>query len=338
MWGAIASIGSSLLGGLFGSSANNKAAKAAAAAAQKAADLNTAAINKYIDLIEKGYPEQRAAIESGYKEAMDGFKASFAEQMQLLGVTTEEMDEILSGSYDEALQSVMGASKEALAELRGIRIDNAPGMQFLRQTVANPERLTDEQRYELDQMRDRVDQNIRASGGLAGSGRSATAIMRQVEADATNDFMAQNRAQAMQAAGMMASADNMAAREAAALAERRGNTVAGLQQQRGDARAGLAKWQGENALSMMDLNAQRQGTLGVQKAESLVSMDQKKNDQLGAAYMNIGRTQADAAQQAGTAKANAATANGNLWGGTLGNIGATIASEMRDRRYSSVGA
>lgn len=120
------------------------------------------------------------------------------------------------GSYfndqaaDEATQGInQGATTEAKyiqqgqGKLGQIEQDNAPGQNYLRNVVAGSGDLTPAQQKALDDIRLNTTNQIRTSS-LAGSGRSAAAVLN----DQTNRFtlgaLDQNRQLAYGAAGQMA--------------------------------------------------------------------------------------------------------------------------------------
>ncbi|UVC14697.1 hypothetical protein [Mesorhizobium onobrychidis] len=261
--GAVAGIG----GAMIGSSANADAANAANQMTYEGMRISTDAINKYIDAIYSGLDMQSAAIQSGY---------------------TATVGSIEEGS--QAAQATLGAMRE----------EAEPGMRFLRNVIANPMRLTSDQKYQIDESRRINAQNIRSSG-FAGSGRTAAALMNKVENDTTNSMLEKNRAAAMAAAGGLADSYDQS-----------GRGIAGLQSSEGNAKAQAADTASARAGSMYD----------------------NYHSNLGNAYMSIGKTQAAGMQAMGNTTANAMTANGNLMGQAIGDIGSSIASASRAKTYA----
>lgn len=262
--GAVASIG----GAAIGSKSNADAANAANAMTYEGMKISTDAINKYIAALYEGLDIQQAALKSGYE-------ASIA-------------------AYEKG-------SKEAQETLGAMRDEAEPGIRFLREVVANPQRLTPDQRYQLEEQRRVNAQNIRASG-FAGSGRTAAALMGKVENDTVNAMLEKNRAAALAAAGDLAGMWDASSRQ-----------IAGLQSNEGAMKADAADKAGTRTAGMYG----------------------DYYDRLGNAYVNAGKSNAAAMERMGSNTANATTASGNLWGQAIGDIGAQIASANRQSSYGS---
>ncbi|MER8602783.1 hypothetical protein NKH48_03175 [Mesorhizobium sp. M1233] len=255
------------LGAMVGADANADAANASNAMTYEGMRISTDAINKYIDALYSGLDMQSAAIQSGYSAVV--------------------------GSIEEG-------SHAAQATLGQMRDEAEPGMRFLRNVVANPMKLTSDQKYQLDESRRINAQNIRSSG-FAGSGRTAAAMMGKVENDTTNAMLEKNRAAAMSAAGALADSYDTS-----------GRGIAGLQSSEGTQKAAAA-----------DTASGRAG-----------NMYNSYYDRLGTAYTSIGKTQASGMESMGNTTGNAIAANGNLMGSAIGDIGSAIASGARASTYA----
>lgn len=162
----------------------------------------------------------------------------------------------------EAVNKYIETNWQALAQRTGIYDQvaetGAPGLRFLRQTVANPMRLSDAQRYQLDEARRVTGDQIRA-GGWGGSGRTAAAMMGKVENDMTNSFMENNRLAALKAADFLGQTSVNAERDkAAAIGEHsgmHGNAVLSI----GKSQAGATRAVGENKANLATGQGQQMG-------------------------------------------------------------------------------
>ena len=105
--------------------------------------------------------------------------------------------------------------------------ENELGMRFLRQVLANPSKLTDDQRRQVEEARRVTGENIRGSG-YGGSGRTAAAMMGKVEGDMVSGMLANNRTQAMQIAAPMADRANEAIIGKAGAAGELGRSMQGI--------------------------------------------------------------------------------------------------------------
>lgn len=258
----------SIAGAAIGAKANADAANAANMATYDAMRISTDAINKYISALYEGLSIQQAAIQSGYTSSV----ASFEEG-------SKGAEEVLGGLRDEA----------------------KPGLTFFKNLIANPMSLTPEQMYERDEARRINAQNIRSSG-FAGSGRTASSLLRKVDTDLTMKMLEANRDRAFQAAG--------------ALADSYDTSVRGI--------AGLKSATGAFKADAADRAAGR-----------VTDMYRGYYSDLGGAYKDVGNVQASGTQQIGATSANAMTANGALAGKAIGEIGSVIASANKPTSYSN---
>lgn len=107
------------------------------------------------------------------------------------------------GTIQQGTQQEIGAIQQGQQTLQGIADANAPGQNYLRNVVADPGNLTPAQQLQLNDVNRTVTNQIDSSS-LAGSGRSASALIN----DATNRFrlgaLDANRQLAFGAAGTMA--------------------------------------------------------------------------------------------------------------------------------------
>lgn len=210
-------------------------------------------------------------------------------------------DAAIRSGYSSTVASFEEGANAATETLGALRDEAKPGLTFFKNLIANPMRLTPEQEYERTEARRINAQNVRASG-FAGSGRTAASLLRKVDLDFTNKMMEQNRDRAFQAAGVLADSYDASSRG-----------IAGIQ-----------------------------STLGQQKAQAadtatnrVTGMYDSYYDRLGAAYRDVGKTQASGTQQIGQTTANAITANGQLAGQAIGDIGSAIATANRKSSYGS---
>lgn len=282
MWDIIQQAAPTLLGGVMTSFGNNRAASIAAESQRYAADVAARAQTEAANLIAQGQHDAAVA----YVNAIN-------QQLEALEIA---IDEVRSGN------------EAAIEQLQQIRIETAPAMTYLRDTVQQDGRLTDQQRHALRETRRELSNMIRGSG-FAGSGRTAASLIRQGETDMVNSMMDSNRDRAFTAAQMMGGQNMAAGRDIANMQSRTGAQVAGLMGQ-----AGQAHVQGADRVAGTMTNAaQAQGN----------------------AAANIGQIQANAATATGNAQANAATANAQNWGQSIGEIGSIISNQGRESKFQN---
>lgn len=95
--------------------------------------------------------------------------------------------------------AIREGNQQAQDTLETQRRQAAPATAYLRQTVASPTELTPEQQAQLEETRRAVAGTIHNSS-FAGSGRTASALFRQAEADFVNRALTDNAGRADRAA------------------------------------------------------------------------------------------------------------------------------------------
>jgi hypothetical protein len=178
----------------------------------------------------------------------------------------------------EAADKNEAFAREGQDYLKDYRATQEPGESYLRGVIADPGSLTPAQAAQLEELR-RQTRNQISTSAIAGSGRTAAALLKKTESDFTNDALDRNKARADMAASGMAT--------------RSGNAATTI----GNISVGLGS-------KTADLTSQ------------------------------MGQTQGAATKKAGEIEANGITANGNVIGQTLGNLGSIVANETRSSRYA----
>lgn len=282
MWNIIQEAAPTLLGGVMTQMGNNRAAQISADAQRYAAHVAATAQVEAANLIAQGQHDAAVAYVNGINAQLEAIELA--------------IDEVQKGN------------EAAIEQLQQIRIETAPGMQYMRQAISDDGRLTPQQRDALRQTRGELSNMLRSSS-FAGSGRTASALIRQGETDMVNSMLEANRNRAMQAASAFANNNMAAGREIAATQGRTGQQTAALLGQ-----AGQAQMQGADRIA---------GTItGAAQAQ-------------GQAAANVGQIQGQAAQAIGNTQANAATANAQNWGQSIGEIGSIIANQQRESKFQN---
>lgn len=113
---------------------------------------------------------------------------------------------IQAASNEKARAENERLTREGLGESQG-RFDkivegSEPARNYLRRVIAEPGSLTPEQAQQLTDLRRSTGNQIRTSS-IAGSGRTASSLLRRVESDFTNDALQKNKLRADNAANTM---------------------------------------------------------------------------------------------------------------------------------------
>lgn len=103
----------------------------------------------------------------------------------------------------EAQDKQLAFAREGQDYLKAARLEEGPGLSYLRTVVAGSGSLTPAQQAQLAELRRNVTNQVGTSS-IAGSGRTAAALFKRAESDFTNDALARNRQSAIDAAGGMA--------------------------------------------------------------------------------------------------------------------------------------
>ncbi len=133
----------------------------------------------------------------------------------------------------EAQEKQLAFSREGQDYLKVAREDEAPGQTYLRTVVADPGMLTPAQLQALEDLR-RNTRNQISTSSIAGSGRTAAALLRRTESDFTNDALERNRSRAMDAASGMANRASNAATTIGNISVGTGTQQAALQAKQGE--------------------------------------------------------------------------------------------------------
>lgn len=316
---------------------NTNAARESMLAGENAATILTGANTRSIDDLIRAYDEATRGVMSANEAATYGrVSANEAATRQMVGGNTSALNTLIASEgsardhelsaissyiaqmyggmdglldlntdvYATTMDTIDRGEARARGELGQLREETAPGYQVLREYLADPHSLTDYQRHELDQIRGSTRDTIRGSS-LAGSGRTAAALIKDVENDYVLSSQEGNRQAALQAAGMLYG-DYAAAGRAGV------DLTAGAT----DARLTAGNNYGANAAAVMD-------TYGRAIAEGELT----KGDVAGASARRVGGYSADtqrdnanlwAMMTTGNADltGNLATTNAGLWGDT----------------------
>lgn len=125
----------------------------------------------------------------------------------------------------DAIREGNQQAQETLTRLQTI---GAPGVQHMRTVVNQGEGLTPEQQFQLEEQRRQTGNMIRSSS-LAGSGRTAAALLRRGDIDFTNRAIEANRGRMDRAAGNLMNTYTAAAGDVARVQAREGEQVGGIQ-------------------------------------------------------------------------------------------------------------
>ena len=302
MWAAVAQIGATLIGGAMSSSANNHAARVAAESQRYATDVAAESQRYATEVASNAQREAANLIAQGQYEAAKIYVEATNKQLDLL---------------ERALVEVENGNMAALEHLRSMRIETAPAMVYMRETMENDGRLNEQQQYALEQLRNATQSTI-SSSGFAGSGRTAAALFRNVETDFVNRAMESNRDRAFSAASTLAG-NHM----------QTGNQIANIQAGQGVQKANLFGQQGQVIQQGAGAVAGTQTASANAQGGALQSIG---NMQAQGA-INTGNAQAQGAINTGNANANAATANAEVWGKSIGDIGSVIANQQRESKF-----
>ncbi|WOF74130.1 hypothetical protein QMT40_001777 [Parvibaculaceae bacterium PLY_AMNH_Bact1] len=267
-WGAAIGAAASIGGGLLSSKGNKKAAAEAAQAQIRAAEIQAQATREQIAELKRQYDESNRRLDEARESGQE-----------YLGEAGEEADQ----------------------RYEAISAGAAPATSYLRTIIADPGRLTAVQKEGLEEARRGANNQIRGSS-FAGSGRTAAAMLRSVDADYINTALEANKSRAAGAAGGLSDVYYNAEGARAQNRYDRGKSAANIE-------LGVGTSQATNATNL--------------------------GNQVGNALSNQGYFAANAANQAGQYHANATAANANIAGGVIGDLGGIIASEARKSRYGS---
>lgn len=224
---------------------------------------------------------------------------ALGEQKQVLGdAENNQLDAITRAALEAAGLLVQGTGDANDAYTR-LSVANAPGMARLRQAVADEGTLTPYQRAQIAEIDKQAKNSIRSSS-LAGSGRSAAALLKKTIADARLGALESNRQTALAAANTMAGNDNTARARVADNLKDQGVRLAG---NINDAGSRLASVYGDTA--------------------------GKISSAIGRAYGDNAATD----ERTGQAQGAAAASNGQIASQTAGALGGAIADAMRGSKY-----
>lgn len=165
----------------------------------------------------------------------------------------------------EAQDKQLAFAREGQDYLSGYRETQAPGESYLRGVVADPGSLTPAQRAQLDELRRQTRNQINTSS-IAGSGRTAAALLRKTESDFVNDALEKNKARADQAASGMAARSGQAALGIGNISVNSGTQQAALSSEigktQGSATANAGTIEAQGDLASGKLWSQTLGNLG----------------------------------------------------------------------------
>lgn len=309
---AVISAGASLIGNSMTQSGNAKAARLQMIANAQAQQKREAGLVEQRDILTGAQADQLAQLDWGFDGSYDAIMAAAA----------DAADNLTRGA-GAATDAYRTGEFESSAELRRIQNTNAPGMVMLRELVGNPQALTPAQRKAIEDSRRVVGENIRGSS-IAGSGRTAAALLKEVEADQVLKAQEQNRQQAIAAATLMANADNAAAGRIATNKTTLGDKIGSTQMTLGQNLAQNASEAGGRLSSIY-------GDTGARKAGVIGGTAGQISNAIGATF----GANANTDESTGKAQANAATASASSASQTAGAVGAAIADALRGSKYNT---
>lgn len=192
----------------------------------------------------------------------------------------------------QALLRVDQGNQQALERVDQTRAIALPGVSRLR-TVAmqQPDRLTPDQEYQLEEARRQALTGLNASG-LRGSGRATTAVLRGVESDFRNRAIAQNRDRTDRAAaalagpyfgaaGQGANLRSVAAGQGANVITRAGEVQGANVRSTAGQGAGLISGTGETQADRQTANARLTGQTLADVASILTEREKKRESRFG---------------------------------------------------------
>ncbi len=272
---------------------------------------------------EKGLTEQKQVLTDAQGNQLSNLDWGFDGSMESILAAAKDAADNLERGAGGATDAYKTGEYQSSEELRRIQNSNAPGMAMLRELVGNPQALTGAQRAAIEESRRVVGNNIRGSS-IAGSGRTAAALMKSVESDQVLKAQEQNRQQAIAAATLMANNDTSAARQVAANKVGLGTQLGGVQTTLGQNLAQNASEAG-GRLSNIFANSgtARSGVIGDTAGK------------ISSAIGSVTGANATTDEATGKAQGSAAAANGQVASQTAGAVGAAIADAMRGSKYAN---
>ncbi len=308
---ALISGATSLIGGKMATNANNKAARLQQIQNAMAQQRR-----------EEGLLEQKKVLSQAQDDQIANYDWSFDGSYDAIMAAAMDAADNLERGSGKATDAYRTGEYDSTAELRRIQNTNAPGMAYLREIVGNPGALTDYQRKQLEDQRRVVGNTIRSSS-LAGSGRTAAALLKNVESDYALKAQEQNRQQAMAAATLMAGNDTAAARQVAANKTQLGQQVGSTADALGRNLAQNSSEVGSRISNIYaDTGARRAGVYG------------STAGQISNAIGSTTGANANTDEATGRAQGGAAAANGQVMSQTAGAIGGAIADAFRSSKYA----
>lgn len=289
MWNFLVPVVASLAGAFIGSNANSAAAESA-----KAQNLQGAQIASAATL--QGAQITADATMAGAKYAGDA---------------TMQAAQIQAAALVKAEAAIREGAEKSNETLNSVKQDTAGATGYLRGVIADPGTLTPAQQAQLEQNTREFESSIRGSQ-FAGSGRTAAALFKKGVSDFSNDALAQNRARADNAAGVLAGQGNQATMAIASNESNLGSNIAGIAartgQVQGDALAKAGAMTGDATANIGKIT--------------------------GGAIADTGKLTNDAMKSSASLDANAGIANATLMGKAIGDIGSQIATSQREGRYA----
>jgi hypothetical protein len=217
---------------------------------------------------------------------------------QIASNATLQGSQLQAGAITDATNRAIAQEQQGLAQseqqYQTLQTQSAPARSYLSNVMASPSDLTPAQQQQLTEAELAAKNQIGGSA-IAGSGRTAASILRNVDSNFRTSALATNQARADSAAGTLFAPGVSASLAGAAAPLTAAGTTAGL-----TAAGGIAA-----------------------------------GNAAGAGVTNAGNTTAAGLTAAAGVKAAAGTNNATLTGSAFGDIGNLIASEGRAQRYSA---
>lgn len=322
---ALISGATSLIGSSQAQSANSKAARLQIIQQDKAKAERAAALEQVVARSEATLAAQLGMSAEAIKTVQDGA----IPQLDAIRAAARDAAANIQAGMTAAVDAYGQGEAASTAELRAISADNAPGMAYLRTIIADPESLTPYQQKQLEDARRTVTGTIRNSS-LAGSGRTAAAVFKDVESDYALKAQEQNRQAALQVAGVFANNDMAARNRVATNKTDLAGKVGATYDASGRLQADVAQNAGNRIANIYGDTAGKVATLQTGQGSAMADTNRLiTNAVTGTSTQNANTT-----EQQGTVQANATTANGKLQGEAIGAIGGQIADAFRQSKYT----
>jgi hypothetical protein len=226
-----------------------------------------------------------SAFESGSGGSGSAWGTLFQAGSSILGGilgsnANKKASKSLSKTEKKKLKLMQRAYSDAKKEYGELKEQAQPAVTRLRQVVAAPNTLSEDQQIELADARRQATNSVNRSG-LRGSGRAVTAAIKDVEGDVRRGFMRDNLARADGATSELAQPYFDATGQTANLILNQGQTAANSADAAGQAEAGAT-------LANASLRGQTIGDVSSLIASEVKGRDSRYSDRLSALEKKLG--------------------------------------------------